>query len=132
MLCGFAVGVAGNFLIWYSKRHCPASETVSSPVIDFAPVKSSNSVTPLLGAIITGDLDLVRTALQEHPEQLNTAYAQNGNTPLHVAALNGKAEIVKLLLSQPGIDKTIKNNNGQTAAELAQEKGFAEISGLLK
>ena len=90
-------------------------------------VTSSSIITPLLGAIISGDMDLVRTALQDHPEHLNTAYAQNGNTPLHVAALNGKTEIVKLLLAQPGIDKTLKNNEGKTAADLAQEKGFAEI-----
>ena len=74
---------------------------------------------------------LVRIALQEHPEHLNTAYAQNGNTPLHVAALNGQTEIVRFLLEQPGIDKTIKNKDGKTAFDLAQEKGFAEIAGLL-
>lgn len=93
--------------------------------------KSSNTITPLLGAIISGDLDLVRTALQQNPEHLNTSYAQNGNTPLHVAALNGQAEIVTLLLEQPGIDKTLKNNDGKTAADLAQEKGFTEIVQLL-
>ncbi len=93
--------------------------------------KSSNTITPLLGAIISGDLDLVRTALQQNPEHLNTSYAQNGNTPLHVAALNGQAEIVTLLLEQPGIDKTLKNNDGKTATDLAQEKGFTEIVQLL-
>ena len=92
----------------------------------------SRQITPLLEAIISQDMGLVRTALQEHPEHLNTAYAQNGNTPLHVAALNGKAEIVKSLLSQPNIDKTIKNNNGKTAADLAKEKGFTGICNLLK
>lgn len=94
-------------------------------------IKESRSITPLLGAIISGDLDLVRTALQQNPEHLNTAYAQNGNTPLHVAALNGQAEIVTLLLEQPGIDKTLTNNAGKTAADLAREKGFAEIAQLL-
>ena len=74
----------------------------------------------------------VRTALQEHPEYINTAYAQNGNTPLHVAALNGQTEIVKLLLEQPGLDTTLKNNEGKTAADLAQEKNFTEIITLLR
>ena len=91
----------------------------------------SRQITPLLGAIITGDMDLVRTALQEHPEHLNTAYVQNGNTPLHVAALNGQTEIVRFLLEQPGIDKTLKNKDGKTAFDLAQEKGLAEITNLL-
>lgn len=93
---------------------------------------TSNKITPLLGAILANDADLVRTALQEHPEHLNTAYAQNGNTPLHVAALNGQTEIVKLLLEQPGLDTTLKNNEGKTAADLAQEKNFTEIITLLR
>ena len=88
-------------------------------------------ITPLLGAVITGDLDLVRTALADHPEELNTAYAQNGNTPLHVATLNGYTEIVRLLLQQPGIDTTRTNNEGKTALDLAREKGFTEIAQLL-
>ena len=94
--------------------------------------KSLNTITPLLGAIIGGDLTLVQTALLDHPEQLNTAYAQNGNTPLHVAALNGYTEIVKLLLAQPGINKTRTNNDGKTAADLAREKGFAQIEELIR
>lgn len=95
-------------------------------------VKVSNVITPLLGAIISGDLALVRTALQDHPEQLNTAYAQNGNTPLHVAALNGYTDIARLLLEQPGIDTTRTNNNGKTALDLAREKSFEEIVKLLE
>ena len=90
------------------------------------------TITPVLQAVVNNSATELRAALQKHPEYLNTAYAQNGNTPLHVAALNGQTEIVRLLLEQPGIDKTVKNNNGQTAADLAQEKGFAEIAGLLR
>ena len=92
----------------------------------------STSITPLFDAILTKNIDSVKIILQDHPEHLNTAYAQNGNTPLHVAALNGYTEIVRLLLEQPGIDTTRKNNDGKTALDLAQEKGFAEIAGLLQ
>lgn len=93
---------------------------------------SSPTITPLLGAIITGDIALVQTALTDHPEELNTAYAQNGNTPLHVAALNGYTDIIRLLLAQPGIDTTRTNNEGKTALDLAHEKGFEEIVQLLE
>ena len=117
----------------------PTSETPTNPQEDKGKIfvskpspASSNTITPLLGAIISTDIDLVHTALSEHPEHLNTAYAQNGNTPLHVAALNGKTEIVKLLLAQPGIDKTLTNKEGKTARDLAQERNFHEIAELLK
>ena len=89
-------------------------------------------ITPVLQAVFDGSIIKLRVALQEHPEHLNTAYAQNGNTPLHVAALNGQTEIVKLLLEQPGLDTTIKNNEGKTAFDLAQEKNLTEIAILLK
>ena len=92
----------------------------------------AQTITPLLGAIITGDIALVQTALQDQPEELNTAYAQNGNTPLHAAALNGYTEIVRLLLEQLDIDTTRTNNDGKTALDLAREKKFKEIVKLLE
>ena len=110
----------------------PVFSPSSSASSKQAPVKVSQTITPLLGAIITRDIALVQTALADHPEELNTAYAQNGNTPLHVAALNGYTDIVRLLLAQPGIDTTRTNNAGQTALDLAREKGFTEIVLLLE
>ncbi len=92
----------------------------------------SQTITPVLEAILPNNIALVQTALTDHPEELNTAYAQNGNTPLHVAALNGYTEIVRLLLAQPGIDTTRTNNQGKTALDLAREKGFTEIVLLLE
>ena len=97
-----------------------------------ATTKRVYGTNDLLDAVLKKDDFLVRTALQEHPEYINTAYAQNGNTPLHVAALNGQTEIVKLLLEQPGLDTTLKNNDGKTARDLAQEKNFTEIVNLLR
>ena len=88
---------------------------------------SSFQITPLLQAIISGDLKLVQAALAEHSEQLNIAYAPNGNTPLHVAVLNGKKEIIDFLLSQQGIDQTRKNNDGKTAFDLAAKRGGTDF-----
>ncbi len=96
------------------------------------PLLSSKTPTTILEAILNTNPALVRTALQDHPEQLNTAYAQNGNTPLHVAALNGYTEIVRLLLEQPGIDTARTNNEGKTALDLAREKGHTEVAQLLE
>ena len=109
----------------------PPMQLKSSPKVPDVPT-SVFKLTELLQAVLTGDVDFVKAALENHPEFLNTAYAQNGNTPLHVAALNGYTEIVRLLLAQPGIDKTLKNNDGKTAQDLALEKGFAEIAQMLE
>ncbi|GEM_PF-3141914 len=93
---------------------------------------SSSIITPLLQAVMEGALEKAKEVLADNTEQLNTAYAPNGNTPLHVAALNGHTDIVRLLLAQPGIDTTRSNNAGQTALDLAREKGFEEIALLLE
>lgn len=93
---------------------------------------SSSVITPLLQAVMDGKLEKAKEVLTDNTAQLNTTYAPNGNTPLHVAALNGYTEIVRLLLEQPGIDTTRTNNEGKTALDLAHEKGFEEIVWLLE
>ena len=124
------VFVIGVLLLQLHKKDLSAHATNANP--KEKKLSISNQITPLLNSIISGDLALVQTALTDHPEQLNTAYAQNGNTPLHVAALNGYTDIVRLLLEQPGIDTTRTNNEGKTALDLAREKGHSEISQLLE
>ena len=129
ILAGLIPAIIGNVCILSQRKTLlPPEQKSTNKTLT---VSTSTLVTPLLNAIIAKDLDTIRTTLTEYPEQLNTAYAQNGNTPLHVAALNGYTEIVRLLLAQPGIDKTLKNNDGKTALDLAQEKGLTEIAELL-
>ncbi len=43
---------------------------------------------------------------------------ENGSRPLHVAASNGLVDIVRILISHPGIDVGCKNELGQTALNL--------------
>ncbi|MBD0391862.1 hypothetical protein IC220_05350 [Wolbachia endosymbiont of Pentalonia nigronervosa] len=45
----------------------------------------------------------------------------DGNTLLHVAIKAGLLDVVDLLLNQPNIDKTIKNKQGKTAHDLANQ-----------
>ena len=82
--------------------------------------------------IIDKNIPLVEEILKTDPEQVNISYAENGNTALHVAALNGYIEIVRLLLKQPNIDTTVLNKEQKTAFDLAMEKGYTDISALLK
>ena len=110
-----------NFLLDLDKKEGKNQNQASASV-------SSFTITPLLQAVIDGNLEKVQATLAEHPEQLNIAYAPNGNTPLHVAALNGKKEIMEFLLAQPGIDKDRKNNDGKTAFDLAAKSGGTDFS----
>ncbi len=58
-------------------------------------------------------------------------HARTGwGTLLHAAAQGGHGRIVRLLLDR-GIDRTALNGRGQTAAELAGERGHDEVAALL-
>ena len=59
-------------------------------------------------------------------EQINS----NGDTPLHLAALNGRLEIVKFLTNQ-NINKHPRNNNGQTPIDLAELNGKQGVKNFL-
>ena len=59
-------------------------------------------------------------------EQINS----NGDTPLHLAALNGRLEIVKFLTNQ-NINKHPRNNNDQTPLDLAELNGKQEVKNFL-
>ena len=86
-------------------------------------------ITSLFKAVMNNNLADLQGLLPN--SNLNRPFAETGNTPLHIAALNGYTDIVRLLLEQPNIDTTRTNNAGQTALDLAREKEFKEIVKLL-
>lgn len=45
---------------------------------------------------------------------------KDGNTPLHIAAMQGRGQIVRLLLEQPGINDSITNYQGRLPLDLAR------------
>jgi uncharacterized protein len=55
----------------------------------------------------------------------------SGHTPLHEAAFNGDAALVRLLLEN-GADRRLRTGDGQTALEIANLKGRDEVARLLR
>ena len=54
----------------------------------------------------------------------------SGHTPLHEAAFNGDAALVRLLL-ESGADRRLPSGDGQTALEIAERHGRNEVARLL-
>ena len=51
----------------------------------------------------------------------------SGSTALHLAAWNGKLEVVQYLLEKGGAEVNVKNNSGSTALHWAADKGHLEM-----
>lgn len=69
--------------------------------------------TPLHRACMESDVILVQRHLRENPLAVN-ARNESGRTPLHLAALKGSDDIIRLLL-QCAADPRCRDNNGHTA-----------------
>lgn len=83
----------------------------------------------LLQAIGSGDPADVRNLL-DGGARADEPFDQSGLTPLMVAAMAGYGELVNVLL-ELGADKTLRNADGRTAADLARKTGKRGISDLL-
>ena len=77
----------------------------------------------------TGDLTSVRVLLEKQPALIN-AKNKDGQTPLHIAATNGRKEVVELLLEK-GADVNAKDNYEGTPLHWAAYYGHKEVAELL-
>jgi ankyrin repeat protein len=75
-----------------------------------------------------GRLELVKARVEAAPEEVNGR--DGSGAPLRVAAASGNLEIVKYLLSV-GADTTLRNSQGKSALDWAEENGHGEIAVLL-
>ncbi|KFV62553.1 KN motif and ankyrin repeat domain-containing protein 4, partial [Dryobates pubescens] len=57
---------------------------------------------------------------------------EEGTTALMVACRQGNADIVKLLLAQPGCQVMLTDNDGNSALSLAQQAAYGDIATLLR
>eukprot|EP01063_Lacrimia_lanifica_P004679 TRINITY_DN1266_c0_g2_i1.p1 TRINITY_DN1266_c0_g2~~TRINITY_DN1266_c0_g2_i1.p1 ORF type:complete len:1134 (+),score=375.96 TRINITY_DN1266_c0_g2_i1:392-3403(+) len=83
----------------------------------------------LVGAVLTGHVDIVRHLVQDCGVPVNGRYADNW-TPLLYAAGGGHAQVVEYLLAA-GADPSVAAADGTTAAALAQRKNYRTVHQLL-
>ncbi len=83
----------------------------------------------LFDAIELGDLESVKMYWQEGIEI--DYQEKGGNSMLMLAVSYGFRDIVEYLLSkQPNLD--LRNDQGQTAADIAKEKGYDQILNMMR
>ena len=107
------------------------TENSSSP----SPIKTTRpsiiNKNDIINIVRYEDLDTIEKCINNPDVNLNE---QNdlGMTALHYAALNQRADIIKLLLDKPSLDSTIKNyNKARTASQLIEGYSCPEIRGPL-
>jgi len=86
-------------------------------------VADSDGSTALWVATTESDVSVVRALLEAgaDPNVQSRSLGFWGYTPLHMAAMNGLIEAAEVLL-QHGADVTIRNGQGQTALDVANDK----------
>ena len=115
------------------KAETPATGKEDEKMPFWKRVKVQQKKMPsVIELVLNKDKDGLVSALNNKEININEPYPDNGNTPLHIAAWNGYAEIVQLLLTAPAIDKTLKNKSGQTALDLAKQNNHTDIVRLLQ
>ncbi|XP_048577768.1 leucine-rich repeat serine/threonine-protein kinase 1 isoform X2 [Nematostella vectensis] len=100
-----------------------------------------SGMTPLYGACLKHHADVVWLLAKTMPHHVNTATKMEKMTPLHVAAGEGNAIIIRILLQTPGngwepspcngIDVNARTSSGMTALHLAASGGSVEVVRLL-
>jgi len=94
----------------------------------------SNSRVDVHDAAGFGLTEQLQARLRENPASVNEQRDQwrlARATPLHIAALMNRADIVELLLNA-GADPTLRAANGQTPLEVAEQSNATATSALLR
>lgn len=77
--------------------------------------------TSILWAAKNGKPDALVAALEKHPARVNCKRKGDGDSPLHVAAINGNADCASILISK-GADVRAKNAQNKTPLEMVRKR----------
>lgn len=111
---------------------CLGSGCFSAPLPEDVNVDSGDLRDSFRTAIINRDIKQVQDLLQTQPLLATAPHPSTGQAPIHVAAATGNAAIVRALL-EAGADPYARNDEGESASELAQRSGASrEIIDLLQ
>jgi len=114
---------------------------------DYVKNKKKVGSTPVRRAAYEGDTECVKSFIDEFGIDVNTHHYKNDKTPLHIAAMMGYVDMVKMLLERDA-DPNIKsydltalhlvaesrrelNSVAKTGRSISRPKDFAEIARLL-
>jgi len=89
--------------------------------------KDVQTLTPLMNLILQSQSQAFAEEIKKPYSNPNERYAPNGNTLLHLAALNGETDMVKALLAHPHIQTNVQNNQGQTPLDVAQDRRQTDV-----
>src|SRR5438093_7133418 len=99
---------------------------------DPRPASRQGGFTPLHSAVATdagaSDIEIVRMLLDKGGDP--NARSQSGPTPLHPGAFTGDRASLELLIAHRA-DPAIRNKAGQTASDIATERGHEEVARIL-
>jgi ankyrin repeat protein len=86
----------------------------------------------VFSAIAVADLALIRTVIEQHPEELDRRLSRldHGQTPLHFAITRKRLDILGLLI-ELGADVDAVDTNGHTAVEYAMLRGDRDAAARL-
>ena len=100
---------------------------------------SERELTPLHVAAWFNHPDSVKTLVDVYGASINATDKKGSDilhkyliTPLHVAAFQGYTELARVLTSYPQCDVTIRDGDGNTAAEDARRRGHEDIVALIE
>ena len=72
--------------------------------------------------------DIIAVLLANRFISPNAVYPpESGTTPLHLAASEGRVDVVSLLLDQEGIDDSLLDANGKSCKDVAKGKDVVKV-----